>query len=423
MSNLFLSKENLHSKKPKVFSFKNFISFTILSFILFEIFQGLFRWLLSLVRLEPVIYVPRLILFSLIFLLPVITPIVNKKVLLITVLFILHTIWGIVNLRNSLQALFGLWVLAPFLLGLWSSREINLRQYKNLFIFLLFSATLGVLLNMFVSFPWSGLNIEVGGQIIEVSRQWTSFGVERYAGFSRASFNAASQILILGIYSTIFIKLKSLKIFVWLLSGFTIYLTNSKGCIFSWIVLTLFFATLVLFKNRNFFYLSWIIVAVILSFVIIALPISTIYTSYSINYSDYFSLILLASFEDRLTSVWPASFNLLSGFFYWLLGRGIGGIGVAQQYFETFQFSPADNLFIYLCVLFGLPISIFAIFSLVLIVIKEVNSIFYSKMSQFKCCTVLFILSYGNVVNILEEPVLAFFLGLLLLDNKQEKLN
>ncbi|QLL29256.1 hypothetical protein D3A95_13260 [Thermosynechococcus sichuanensis E542] len=422
MSNLYLPKEKAHSKKLKFFGFRNFILLTVLLFILFEVFQGLLRWLLLLIRLEPLIYLPRLSFFLLIFIIPLIKPKVNQKVLLITIFFALYTIWGIINLKNLVQALFGLWVLAPFLVGLWSSKLIDLRQQKTILIFLFFSASLGVLLNVLLTFPWSGLTIEIGGQVIEVSRQWTAFGVERYAGFSRASFNAASQTLVLAIYSTIFTEFKSLKVFVWLLSGFAIYLTNSKGCIFSWIVLTLFFITLIPVKEKRFFCLSWTIIAIILSLTMVILPISTLYTHYSIDYTNDLSLILLASFEDRLISVWPASFDLLNNLFYWLFGRGIGGIGAPQQYFESSRYLPADNLFVYLCVLFGLPIAILSLLSVILILIKTSKSMLYSKINKFKFCIILFILIYGNIVNILEEPVLALVFGLVLLDRKREGL-
>lgn len=147
MNNLFISKEKPNTKRSRISSLNNFVSFIVLSFILFEVFQGLFRWFLSLISWQELIYLiyfPKLALVSLIFVLPVIAPITNKKVALITALFALYTTWGIISLENPAQALFGLWVLAPFLSGLWFSKLVDVSQYKNLFVFLFFSAsTLG----------------------------------------------------------------------------------------------------------------------------------------------------------------------------------------------------------------------------------------------------------------------------------------
>lgn len=61
----------------------------------------------------------------------------------------------------------------------------------------------------------------------------------------------------------------------------------------------------------------------------------------------------LASFVERIESTWPNGFALLDLVPFPVLGRGLGGIGSAQSYFELSIFSPGDNLFVYAWVAFG----------------------------------------------------------------------
>ena len=58
--------------------------------------------------------------------------------------------------------------------------------------------------------------------------------------------------------------------------------------------------------------------------------------------------------------MWPDSLHLLNlgGTYHWWIGRGLGGIGAAQQYFEPARYLAADNLFVYVTVYVGLPLSL-----------------------------------------------------------------
>jgi hypothetical protein len=61
----------------------------------------------------------------------------------------------------------------------------------------------------------------------------------------------------------------------------------------------------------------------------------------------------VSSFEQRVTATWPDGLALPSRGGHWLTGRGLGGIGVAQMYFEPSIFNSGDNFFVYLWGAFG----------------------------------------------------------------------
>jgi hypothetical protein len=60
-----------------------------------------------------------------------------------------------------------------------------------------------------------------------------------------------------------------------------------------------------------------------------------------------------SSFAERATQTWPDAFELQGRGGNRVLGRGLGGIGVAQKFFEPANYNPGDNFFIYLWVAFG----------------------------------------------------------------------
>ena len=71
-------------------------------------------------------------------------------------------------------------------------------------------------------------------------------------------------------------------------------------------------------------------------------------TFYSLDLGSKLSIFLFASFEDRLTWAWPDGFNLVIQHGSTILGRGIGGIGAAQKYYEPELYAFADNLYLYI---------------------------------------------------------------------------
>lgn len=393
------------------------IFWLIALFFSFQVLEAPLRWVFNAIDLDAAIYLPKVFLFAAILALPLLRWKASRTTLLLSALIIIYLFWGMINLSNSMQALFGLWVLVPFMFGLWVAALLDVRNLYRLFSTLFVIAAAGVLFNPLISYPWSGQTMDLFGQSIEGSREWTAFGVERYAGFARASFNAASQLLILATFLVVLLEKRWIKFLVWMIAGAGIALTTSKGAIGAWVMLSMYFAGGWLVGWQRFWPRLWLVGLAIIIVAMVLSPLSSLWIEYTFNLDSLASKFLFASFGERLTWMWPDSLHLLdlSGAWHWWVGRGVGGIGAAQQYFEPLHYLAADNLFVYLAVDLGLPLSLLII---ILLWLKTTMSSLRSTTPTLILPVILLCSAYGIVVNIIEEPILSLALGLSMLTPK-----
>ncbi len=116
------------------------------------------------------------------------------------------------------------------------------------------------------------------------------------------------------------------------------------------------------------------------------------------------------SFYDRLNYMWPEAWALLGEHGNWLLGRGVGGIGTAQTYFEPALFNAGDNLFMYWFVVFGWV----ALPGFLLLLSRSLRVRPHQTVADMQFyCLLLATLVYGVMTNIVENAVSALFCGLL----------
>lgn len=259
--------------------------------------------------------------------------------------------------RNPLQPAFGVFALLPLLYAVQAEPALRqmgprMRPYVAL---LWCAAALGVAIDARFEVPWAGLVYQLGEAEIQGSREWTTFGVERVAGFARASYEAADQLLLLALPLMFLYRSLILKLAVWLSTGALIYLTTTKKTGGTYLLLTVLLPLMnpaiapALIRRA-----TTVAVPIAAAAVGIGLPISTFFITYRLDLDSVLSQVLFASFEDRLTVVWPASLDLALERGSAVLGRGIGGIGAAQKHFEPQLFMPGDSFYIYLYVTFGL---------------------------------------------------------------------
>src|SRR5262245_47448887 len=111
----------------------------------------------------------------------------------------LHLLCGVLILPGIAQPLLGLKIFFTFLLGMAASVAIVSRPRELLWLaFAAFIASAaGVALDVVVSFPWAGQAYDSAIASVQVSREWSSGGVARLSGFARASFDAATIMLVL----------------------------------------------------------------------------------------------------------------------------------------------------------------------------------------------------------------------------------
>lgn len=382
-------------------------------FLWFVVLAAPLRYGLPSLHLDVLIYLPKLLLLFAVLLLPVLRPRASPPALLLTGLVAVYLVWGMVNLPSSLQALFGLWVLVPLLFGLWAGPVVNVEQWRRLFVALFLVAAAGVFLNPLIHYPWSGQNLSLLGKSIETSRQWTAFGLDRYAGFASASFSAASQLLLFGVMLVVLLRRRAIKLLVWFVAGFGIALTTSKGPLGAWLLVSMYFAGGGLLRWPRYWIQLWLGALTLIMLAMILVPLSTLWIHYDPTLHGYASKFLFTSFGERLDWMWPDSLHLLDlgGGWHWWVGRGLGGIGVAQKYFGPMHYLSADNLFVYVTVYFGLPASLFLFAALWL---RMVLFSLRRDAVAWRLPVVLVLVAYGLVTNEIEGSLLAFFLGLAL---------
>lgn len=384
-------------------------------FLAMEVFSGPLRFYLAQAGLSKLVYLPKILIVGVV-IVTVLRTLYQGRIrplfgaaLAVFVLFGLVG-WGFTG--HPLQPAFGIFALLPLIYAVMAEPIVRQAGRRILpYIALLWlAAALGVVLDYLWEMPWTGLAYTLGEIEIEGSREWTTFGVERVAGFARASFAAADQLLLLALPLVLLGRSKVLKLLIWMATGALIYLTTTKKTGGGFLILTLlmpFMSTSMvsaLFRRALTAGMPFLIATIG-----IGLPISTFFVTYRLDLDSLWSQVLFASFEDRLTVVWPASLALALEHGSVVLGRGIGGIGVAQKPFEPLSHMPGDNLFIYLYVTFGILALAF-----VWVYVRSLAQIDtrHSAWSRLMWAVGIAVLLNGLAGNVMESPITATLLGI-----------
>jgi len=289
-------------------------------------------------------------------------------------------------------------------------------------------AVAGVLLNTFVKFPWTGATFEVLGQEAQVARDWTTNGIERLAGFSRASFTAANEIALFSMLLAARVRMHAaLKVLIWMISVLAIALTTSKTPLMVMVVVPL--ALLGVRFARGFtarpalpFYAA-LSVLILLAGVMVALPCASgMQDLLNDTSTSDVGFLTLSSMLERAAIMWPAAFQLIASDknpLEWVLGRGLGGIGAAQAIFEPLKVNSADNLFVFLYVTFGSGAALF-----VGSILAGFKKYYVNDRENFSSLFALAasVLTLGIATNVIESVVPALVTGVLVAKSFGRKL-
>ncbi len=387
------------------------VAFVTLLFVTSEVLGGALRYMLTLAGLSELIYAPK-ILMALTILIIIVFSLIGSKMsvslLVIIVVTVVFSVVGILTISNPLQVLFGIWVLVPLFFGIVVYPFLQKFWHRlplPVFMFWLVAAS-GVFLNALIPLPWEGFEYEIGGVVVEGSRQWWSTGFARLAGFSRAFFAAADQTILLAtlLLATVRGFQWGLRTIVWVVTGIVLVLTTTKTVVGVFIVLTFFFVLRTWLPQ-----VVWRLAVLPIALVGIVLPVSTAVVNYRLNLDGGISLLLFRSFGIRLTEMWPNTLALITEHGNVFLGRGIGGIGAAQRFFEASLHSSADNLYLYLYVTFGalsLALVFMCLYSVRYLNLKE------NRLDILVYALLLSILLKGITSNLVESASAAISLGI-----------
>ena len=327
---------------------------------------------------------------------------------------ILYLLYAVANGLALMQSVFGFYIWALFILGVLVC-AYEQEEFVFRFLPLAWLCTVaGVIINDFIDFPWTGMSYESHGIQMQMAVKWWAEGVDRLAGFSRASYSAASTLA----FSLAYILASRrygilLKTLCYGTSGVALYLTTSKTEIFILAALPLVMAGYAYLKAtipNSLIYYNWgRLCQVGMVVLIIMLPLAL--SSGSLFDIPNFDFFTSDSLIDRIEDTWPAAFHLLSQHGNYVLGRGIGGIGMAQLTEEPYLYTYGDNLFVYIFVTGGLflTIPIFAGF------FRSQQTIFHTNPAYFETLILMSfcVLGMGLMSGVIEGPVSAMLFGFL----------
>lgn len=323
------------------------------------------------------------------------------SLIIITCFFVFYIILGTLN-GGLIQAMFGVYIFIPFMFSLAYSAEIFetlLHSSQRFFLFFGITCILGVLYVNAFGAPWLGSVMDIGGYSKVLSRDWTAGGALRNPGFTGASFDAATLMLISFFF--ILYHLRSKKkwisyILVSVIPLYPIYLTTTKTTI-----------------------LIYIIVSVVMILpAIVVMTFSKISIIFSVLFSYYYMLPSANqvkydktnTFLQRMYETWPDAMGLLKDNYSFLIGKGIGNIGTPSLLFSPQSYNPADNAIVYLYVIGG-AISVVFIF---IFLMRFVFSSFHDRSSGMIYYSFAFCIFTGGVTyNLFESVFYAPFAGVL----------
>lgn len=374
------------------------------------------RFALSLVKLAPLLYLRDLVgpaLFAVLLVRGIFWKRWHALPLWTAGILALHSFLGILSIGSIAQVLFGLKVWLPLLAGTLAGSFLRSPRDRTIFLrgcLLIWAlSVVGVALQVAgAPFPWEGFTSEVGGVEIEGQRSWSTGGLQRVAGFGRVSTDTAANLISQGAFVA-FLFSPIPRLALALLTLFCVAATTMKAMIMASLLMT----GLVIFQTVRFPGRKWVLLVSITSILVgvILLPVLTVTGILEVNISNPIQYLLFASLLDRVVNTWPDALALLLESPMPWLGRGVGGIGSAQVYFEKSVMNPADNLFVFMAVTFG----VFVIPYLVLLVRSilpktgEAQS-FWKGRSTLIVCLAFVGLTTGTV----ECPGALFLVGIAL---------
>jgi len=344
------------------------------------------------------------------------------------------TYGAVVGLLYGISAVavaFAVKMFLPFLVGYLAMAQgyLDSAASKRLYRWVTPCIALGVLLDLVVVLPWTGLSYDLANVTLEASREWTTFGLQRPAGFGRSSFETAIALYtllvlrfgirddgetrdrrlpraydaILAIASVTAIGFTTSKTSILALCLFCVTLLLRAGMRHSW----------VLFRHMSRIALSTVMVfALVLTLVPFFIPQGTA-NQLDDTLSKYGLIpkLMFQSLVERAQDVWPRAAHSMSPPLLSLTGRGLGGVGAPQLYFAPDQYNPADNVHVYLWLSFGIVILLLLVAGLGVLIGRLARAPAPDAALVSFLATLL---AFGATLNVIEAPMLMLGLGILL---------
>lgn len=324
----------------------------------------------------------------------------KPAVLMLTMMFVLYLIIGIINTK-LIQVIFAIYIFIPFIYCIAFADVLFSKIFygNKFFIYLSIISALGVIYVNHFGAPWVGGVLNIGGHEKVLSRDWTTNGISRIPGFTGASFDAATIIMISGFFVLFdFVQRKLWIPFGMLIPLFfyAIYLTTTKTAIITFGFLSLLLLLPAVLTNL----MSKLIVLISIIFTYICM------FSVTGNRGGY----ITNTFLMRMYETWPAAIRLLEDNIDVIFGKGFGAIGTPALFFDAQNYNAADNAFVYLYIIAGIP----SVILVILFLARYFSASFETgliKNEYYLCSLCVFI--GGLTYNLFESVFYAPFAGIL----------
>jgi hypothetical protein len=316
----------------------------------------------------------------------------------------LHGTIATLNIHSALPAIYGAKLLVNVLFGFIVSRQLTQpgRRLAWLFALVWLISVTGVALDKFVyTMPWMGLETNIGGIQVDVSRGWDIDGGfdKRAAGLFRSSISAAMLLPTLALLIAPRLRSWTLRLLFLAVTCGAVALTTQKGALVAAAVVSLLLC-MPLWSRYSLLCMACIAFAV----VDVALPIFSVGLVMPAN-GGVFSF---ASFAMRISRTWPEAWGWITSHDVFPFGVGLGGIGGAQRFYAPDFFNPSDNLFVFLYANFGL-LGLFYLGWLSRIGRRLPEELHTSAVPAL--AVLAFNIGYGAALSMLEDQISALFIG------------
>ena len=366
-------------------------------------FEGAYKYLFSNIGLLPLMYIPKLFLVLCI-LLSISRKIKNAKYLFFYLIILPFSVLsGVYWVGDLRQVAYGVYIWIPFFFAFTCDVDFSNRSLRKLIIFCFFMTVLGVAYDFNHDMPWTGFSYEVGGAEAEGSRDWAQFGISRPSGFASISTAAASIMFFCFSYLLAYLSSKGLKIFLWLLCGFGIVISTTKGIFAAFLILSIviFFTKVKMIRMKKF--------VLFFSFLIsLYFPFSLLFSNYKYREFNNILDLLFLTFFIRIFDAWPRVLDEISKSGNAITGKGFGAFGSSSYRYGSIYSNAVDNFYLYL---YG-TLGVLGLVFFIIIFLRYFYSYRPSKSeSLFLEYLLCGIFVYGMFVNLIEFSIFGFICG------------
>lgn len=379
-----------------------------IAYIVIYAFEGVVRYGLNMVGADSAIFVRDALLavpLALLLALQAFRLRVHPAFFVFGAVVAVHGSLMYLNLHSPEAVAYGTKILIGTLFGFLAGSLLVLpeRRLFRLFALLLVVSLIGLGIDKFImAFPWEGMSTHIGGLKVDISHDWetgTTGMTKRAAGFTRTSIATAVLIPYLALLVAPRIRSWLLRLLTLCAAAAGVFFTTQKGALIALIPVSL-----VLCGPRTWRYRLLAVLCAAFALLDVALPFAT----GGMILSEQGGVFSMASFGMRIMDTWPEAWQWIIQHQVFPLGVGLGGIGGAQRLYAFDYMNPADNFFLLLYAWFG----VLGVVYLAWPVVVAWRVPLSERTEAVAAVAILtFLMGYGTVISLLEDPLSALILG------------